>query len=138
MTHPVWTLGGTPIKTVEDWCEYHGVVANRGMVTLYKAVDDDYATEHSRRAGIFYKPGNKPKAPDWDGGVAECGGGLHFCPSPSLARGFNESATRYVACPVKASEIVVHENAQYPQKVKAPRVAGAIYEVDAFGEKVPA
>jgi hypothetical protein len=124
------------IETAADWCDYYGVAVKRGMALLFKAVDDDYSTGFARSREVFYTPGSKPKAPDWDGGRAECGGGLHFSPSPSLGRDFNPDATRYVACPVKLSEIVVHKNPSYPNKVKAPRVAGAIYEVDVDGERL--
>ena len=119
-------------ETAQDWCDYHGVEIKRGIATLYKGVDDDFATSNSRPVGIFYTPGSKPKAPDWDGGVKECGGGLHFWPRPHFAEG----SAHIVACPVKLSEIVVHKNASMPEKVKAPRVYGAIYEVDLSGNRL--
>jgi len=125
------------ITTAADWCDYYGVTVKRGIAILCKAVDDDYATEHSRRAGIFYTPGSKPEAPDWDGGLAECGGGLHFSPHPLLAMDFVRDATRFVACPVKLAEIVVHPSGHYPDKVKAPRVCGKVYEVDRDGQRLP-
>jgi hypothetical protein len=126
------------IRTAADWCDYYGVTVKRGVATLFKAVDDDYSTNNARRKNISYAPGEKPAAPDWDGGVAECGGGLHFSPHPMLALEFNQDATRFVACPVKVAEIVVHPDALYPNKVKAPRVCAAIYEVDRDGEPLPA
>jgi hypothetical protein len=124
-------------KTVADWIEYHGLTVKRGLVTLYKAVDDDYATDHSRAKDIAYTPGSKPEAPDWDGGKAECGGGLHFVSKPVDGLRFNESATRFVACPVKVSEIAFHADGD-TTKVKAPRVVGPIVEVDINGEPVKA
>jgi hypothetical protein len=120
------------IETAQDWCDYYGSEIKRGIATLYKGVDDDFATSNSRSVGIFYKPGAKPKAPDWDGGVKECGGGLHFWPRPHFAEG----CRHIVACPVKLAEIVVHKNASMPEKVKAPRVCGAIYEVDRDGNRL--
>jgi hypothetical protein len=39
---------------------------------------------------------------------------------------------------VKVSEIVVHENAEYPTKVKAPRVYKPCYEVDRYGNPIEA
>ena len=53
-----------------------------------------------------------------------------------LALEFNATAARFVACPVKLSEIVVHKNAQYPNKVKAPRICAPVYEVDLDGERI--
>jgi hypothetical protein len=124
------------IATVKEWCDYYGVEVKRGTAILFKAVDNDYATPHSRAVGIFYKPGSKPRAPDWDDGEKECGGGLHFSPRPSQGLQFNSAASRFVACPVRLSEIVVHKNPNYPNKVKAPRVCGAIYEVDKQGRRL--
>ena len=49
--------------------------------------------------------------------VAECGGGLHFAGSPVAALEFNETATRYVACPVRLDEIVVHQPTTTAQTV---------------------
>ena len=120
------------IETAQDWCDYYGVEIKRGNAILYKGVDDDFATSNSRPVGIFYKPGSKPKAPDWDGGEKECGGGLHFWPHPHFA----DDSAHIVACPVKLSEIVVHKNPSYPEKVKAPRVCGKIYEVDLSGNPI--
>src|SRR5437588_430274 len=57
--------------TPTDWCDYHGVPIRDGLVTLFKAVDDDFRSDH----GVAYVPGTQPAAPDWDGGAGECGGG---------------------------------------------------------------
>jgi hypothetical protein len=108
----------------------------RGTAILYKALDGELKAPHN---GFPYPLGSKPKAPDWDGGDAECGGGLHFSPRPVNARQFySGDDVRYVACPVKLAEIVVHKNPSYPDKVKAPRVCGAVYEVDIDGNRVAA
>jgi hypothetical protein len=133
--------GGTqikipPIKTAEDWLDYYGVPVTDGVAILYKAVDEDYSTDNARDFSISYKPGEKPSAPDWDGGMNECGGGLHFCPTPGHTIRFNGDAKHFIACPVKVSEIVVHFPAQYPDKVKAPRVVEPCYEVDINGNKI--
>ena len=97
---------------------------------MFKAVDDDLATSRSRAANIFYTPGTKPKCPDFNT-RQECGGGLHMSPSPAMATRYNELATRYVCCPVRLTEIVVIDD-----KVKVPRVFGAVFEVDRHGEKI--
>src|SRR3990167_9454272 len=77
----VHAKGGMQIKipeilTAKEWCDYYGVEVKKGIATLFKAVDDDYSTLNARSKGIFYTPGSMPIAPDWDGGKAECGGGL--------------------------------------------------------------
>ena len=118
------------LKTAQDWCDYYGVEVKRGTATVFKAVDDDYSTIQARPRGIFYAPGSKPKCTDWNS-MPECGGGLHASPRPLMARRYNEGATRYVACPVKLAEIVVIDD-----KVKVPRIAGAVYEVDEDGERL--
>jgi len=123
------------ITNATDWLEYYDVKPTRGMAILYKAVDSDYSTSHARAKNIFYKPGETPEAPDWDP-KPECGRGLHFSPSPMAALQFNSDATKFVACPVKVSEIVIHENPEYPSKVKAPRVYKPCYEVDRYGNPI--
>jgi hypothetical protein len=124
------------IETSADWCDYYGAKVEDDVAILFKAVDDDYSTGNARGKGIFYTPGSQPEAPDWDGGKAECGGGLHFSPHPVIALQFNDGATKFVACPVALSDIVVHKNASYPNKIKAPRVCAPVFEVDRDGEPV--
>jgi hypothetical protein len=123
------------IKTAEDWCGYHGADIEDGNAVLFKAVDDDWSTDNARRANVFYVPGTAPEAPDWDGGAKECGGGLHFSPSPTAALYFNSGATKFVRCLVPLDDIAVHPNGQYPQKVKAPR-AVAVAACDRFGDLI--
>ncbi len=120
------------ITTAEEWCEFYGVEVRRGVVTLFKAVDKNFKSGH----GFEYKPGSKPRAPDWDGGENECGGGLHFSPRPALALQFMPEAARFVGCPVKVAEIVVHKSPMYPSKVKAPGVCRPVFEVDIDGERI--
>src|SRR3990167_4215754 len=129
--------GGKKIKATKPataiaWCKFHGVTVNAGVALLYKAVDADYKSPH----GMSYAPKTRPKAEDWDDGKAECGGGLHFSPTPGHALSFHNAARRFIACGVKVSEIVVHPDGSYPEKIKAPRVSGACYEVDRYGKKV--
>ena len=99
---------------------------------LYKALNANCSSGY----GFDYTPGTVPAAPDWDGGKAECGGGLHFCSSPLHALAFFSDATRFMACPVRLKDIVVHKDAQYPTKVKAKGCCGPVYEVDRYGEPV--
>jgi hypothetical protein len=131
-------VGGVKIRprapsNIAEWIADYGIrVRKGGVVILYKAVGDDCRSEY----GTSYAPGETPSAADWDGGKAECGGGLHFCPSPALALTFNRAATRFIACPVKVSEIAFHQDAAYPTKVKAPRVCAPVWECDIDGQKL--
>ncbi len=122
----------TPPKTPRQWCEHHGVSVEKGIATLYKALNDDFTSPR----GMSYAPGTAPTAPDWDGGKAECGGGLHFSPTPRHAREFHRDAKRYAACPVRLKDMVVHLGGDYPEKVKARQVAQPCYEVTIDGERV--
>jgi hypothetical protein len=108
------------IRTAADWINFHRLTVKRGLVTLYKAVDDDWRSGY----GFAYTPGTKPACDDWEPHPG-CGQGLHFTAHPLISKSYMSEATRYVACPIKVAEIVVIDN----EKVKAPRVAGTIYEV---------
>ncbi len=123
------------ISTAEDWCAYHGVTIKDGVAIVYKAVRDDYRSQH----GFLYPLGGSPECADWDGGSAECGGGLHFSPSPGTALSFDGEATRFLACPVAISDMRVPKlNDQYPLKIKARRITGPISEVDIEGNPLKA
>ena len=119
-------------KTAGEWLDFYGVPTVDGIAVLYKAVDDKCVSPH----GLAYEPGTIPSAPDWDGGKAECGGGLHFSPAPFMALTYASDAKRFIACPVLVSEIVVHPDATYPDKVKAPRCIAPVWEVDRYGNEV--
>jgi hypothetical protein len=123
-------------QTANEWCEFYGVEVTEGIAILFKAVDDDYSTSYARQRNIFYAPGNMPTAPDWDGGKQECGGGLHFSPALQMALSFNSNAKKFVACPVKLEDIVVHPNGQYPEKVKAKGCCAPVWEVNRKGERL--
>jgi hypothetical protein len=112
-------------KTAADWCEYYGVEVRDGVAILYKAVEDDFSSYHR----TSYRPGTEPSAPDWDGGERECGSGLHFSPLPTFALPHPDDAMRFVACPVRLEDIVVHPAGTYPDKVKARAVCAPVYEV---------
>ena len=119
-------------STAEEWCDYYGVAVKDGIATLYKALDENFVSPH----GISYAPGAMPVAEDWDGGARECGGGLHFSPTPAMARAFNAKAKRFCACPVRLAGIAVHSDGGYPEKVKARGVCAPCYEVDEDGERI--
>jgi hypothetical protein len=117
-------------STPADWCDHYGVAVENGVATLYKALDEDFSTDRARAKNISYAPGQTPAAPDWDGGVEECGGGLHASPHPKMALEFNSTAKRFAACPVKLEEISVHPDGYYPHKVKFSGCCAPCYEVD--------
>ncbi len=122
--------------TATEWCDFHGVELRDGdeVAILFKALGDDLVASHD----FAYEVGKTPAAPDWDGGVAECGAGLHFSPTPWQALQFRRDATRFLACPVRVADIVVHPDGMYPQKVKAPGCCEPIWEVDIDGKAVEA
>ena len=120
------------IETASDWCDYYGVSVEGDIAILYKAVGDDYRSHR----GFLYQPGTRVECQDWDGGKEECGGGLHFSPSPGAALNFNPDAKRFMACPVALADIVVHKNAEYPAKIKAQRSCGPCLEVDIDGNRI--
>lgn len=120
------------ITSPELWCEFYGLDVVDGVVTVFKAVNANY---HSPR-GADYSPGKAPVAEDWDGMARECGGGLHFSPSPSHALGYNQDANHFMACPVALADIVVHYPAEYPDKVKARCLCAPAYEVDLSGKRI--
>ena len=119
-------------KTARDWCAFYGVTVEAGLAILFKAVRDDFRSAH----GTLYAPGSTPKADDWDGGKAECGGGLHFSFHPQAAKEFDSCARRFVACPVLLKHVKVHPNAEYPEKIKASQVDAPIWECDEHGEPI--
>jgi len=123
-----------PIESVEDWLSRYGIKPVRGRVTLYKALDDNYLSNHN---GFPYVPGSTPIAPDWDGGVEECGGGLHFSPTPGHALAFNPGATRFVACPVRVADLRCPQASdEYPSKIKARGCCAPVWEVDINGDAI--
>ncbi|HEX7277902.1 MAG TPA: hypothetical protein VF244_11050 [Acidimicrobiales bacterium] len=44
---------------------------------------------------------------------------------------------RFIACPVRLDDLVVHPQPMYPDKVKAPGCCAPIYEVDIDGHPLP-
>jgi hypothetical protein len=121
-------------RTAAEWCVHYGVPVENGVATLYKAVDENFDSYH----GTSYRPGSEPYADDWDGGERECGHGLHFSPRPTFALPVPEDQMRFVACPVRVEDIVIHPDGAYPNKVKARAVCGPVHEVDEDGTPVAA
>jgi hypothetical protein len=121
--------------TAREWCDFYGVEIKKRIAILYKGLDADYSTDNARSRGLIYNPGTTPIAPDWDGGKAECGGGIHLSPTPRYTLDFNSGAKVFMAFPVKLSQIKPYKNAHYPTKVKVETVCAPIYEVDIDGKK---
>ena len=121
-------------KTVIQWCAFHGLEIKDGVVVLFKGLTSQYKANHN----VFdYTPGTIPIAPDWDCGQQECGGGLHFSPYPVATLQFNSDAKKFVACPVRVSEIRCPKlNDEYPNKVKASGCCAPVWEVDINGNKI--
>ena len=109
-----------------EWCAYHGVEVKRGIATVYKAVNDAWTTGR----GVDYSPGSLPKCDDFQD-TDECGGGLHFGPTPAHAQFYFPGATKFLAVGVKVSELrpINGDTA----KCKAPRVVRKCVEVDING-----
>jgi len=114
-----------------SWCKYYGVKVSRGIATVYKAVNDKWTTSR----GFDYSPGAKPSCNDFRADNS-CGGGLHFGPTPSHAKAYFSSATKFVAVGVKVSELQpIHQDGEVA-KCKAPRVVRAAVEVDIYGKVI--
>ena len=117
------------------WCEFYGVPVTEGVAVLYKAVEDDWRGK--TKTTVTYRPGEEPTAPDWDGGKAECGGGLHFFAHPWEGSRWCDGYKHILGCPVKVDELSAKgQSAQYPDKVKAPGVCAPVYEVNVDGERI--
>ena len=134
--HPKIKGGGfiqrIDISTPREWCDYYGVDVRGGFALLGKIVGENYVS----KCGCRYPVGGALAAPDWDGGQAECGGGLHFSPTPEMAREFDPSGSHRLICPVLLADMAVHPDGEYPQKCKARAVTSPLWEVDARGEPI--
>jgi hypothetical protein len=115
--------------TAREWCGYYGVTVNRGIATLYKAVNDKWTTDR----GVDYSPGSKPKCDDFDD-TDSCGGGLHFGPTTVHAQSYFIGATKFVAVGVRVDELRPISGGT--AKAKAPRVVHACVEVDIDGSAI--
>jgi len=120
-------------STPAAWCEYYGVEVHADVAILFKGVRKDYTSPR----GTSYAPGTVPEAPDWDGMARECGGGLHYSPSPGHTKEFiDEPGMHFVACPVALADIAVHPDGQYPQKCKAKKQHVSGWGVDVTGKPI--
>jgi hypothetical protein len=105
------------------WIDYYAAKSAdadaRDDVVLYKALDGGLVSGH----GFAYPIGETVTCDDFND-VRVCGNGLHFGPTPRHARRYHQAATRYVACAVKADQII-----PLGDKVKAPSCR-VLHEVD--------
>jgi hypothetical protein len=115
--------------TALEWCEYNGVIVENGVATLYKAVNNEFTTDR----GTDYSPGSLPSCDDFTD-TDECGGGLHFGPTPHHALAYFQEATKFLAVGVEIATLrpITGSTA----KAKAPRVVRACVEVDINGKPI--
>ena len=119
------------------WAQYWGVEytatksAAADELIVYKAVDDNLRSGR----GFEYPIGETVTAPDWQAGDF-CGGGLHLSPRPHQARQYFTSATRFLECAVKVSDVsIIDGNSDSTPKLKA-RAVRIIREVNIDGEAI--
>jgi hypothetical protein len=117
-------------KTADTWLEHHGITVEDGRAIVYKAVDDALNSGHA----FAYPIGETVTDPHWRDDN-ECGGGLHFCPSPTQAQAYFEEATRFLACSVAVDDLRVIDDPYATPKLKA-RSAVVLFEVDGHGERL--
>ena len=120
----------TALRASGDYCDTCG---GRGdsvkvrIATLYKAVDDAWTTDR----GADYTPGTLPICPDWRDDN-DCGGGLHFSPSPAESLAYHPDATRFLAVGVAVATL--RPILGSTPKAKAPAVVRACVQVDIDGQ----
>jgi hypothetical protein len=116
VTGGVQIVPTTPTNAAE-WAGDYGATLEDGLLFVAKAVRQDGRSSK----GTTYAVSELVEAEDWDGGKAECGGGLHFCATPRESRDrFDPEATRFFWCAVPAADIVFCADPLFPAKVKAP------------------
>ena len=131
-------VGGVVIKpyrptTAKAWCKEYHVEVVAGVATVYKAVRENYQSS----LGGDYTPGTVPVAHDWDGGEAECGGGLHFSPTPMMALDFDPQATRFMECRIALKDMRTPKAGdELPHKCKARGCCKPVRECDRNGKLV--
>ena len=105
----------------QTWADLHGARVTRGRITVYKGVAADLRSAY----GVRYPIGETVTCDDWNP-AAECGGGLHFSPSPTSTESYC-TPVRYLECTVKLADVV-----PLGDKIKAP-ACRVVREVDRWG-----
>ncbi|WP_281859088.1 DUF7666 domain-containing protein [Salana multivorans] len=114
------------------WCAYHAVhVDDEGLAHLYKAVDDTLHAGHDHYL-TQYPLGELVTDPRWRDDH-ECGGGLHVCPTPVMARDHYLAATRFLEITVSVNDLRPIDST----KCKAPAVT-VLREVTLDGDPIEA
>jgi hypothetical protein len=132
-------VGGHVIKiinpvTLAQWIAFHGVKVKNGVAIVFKGVSSEFKSNFNQ---LDYTPGTTPKAPDWDNGKAECGGGLHFSPYPIATLKTNFNAKKFVACPVRVKDMRRPKaDDEYPEKIKASGCCAPVWECDINGNPI--
>lgn len=117
-----------------DWLDLsgaevtHGPAAADTKVRVYKAVDVDLMSERKGHYPIGEHVTDAKWRDDHD-----CGGGLHFSPTPGQAHDHFRQATRYLACDVLLDEVRCID----ATKLKA-RQCWVVAEIDIHGRPVAA
>ena len=117
------------LTNTTTWAGYHGCRTDGDHLVAYKAVRDDYRSQR----GTTYLPGTTATCDDFTD-VDECGGGLHFSPTPAQAKDYDREATRFVELRVPTSAVRTITGAGTP-KAKAQTVT-CVREVDLHGRPV--
>ena len=119
--------------TIRAWADDWGAtIEGKGKaasILMGKALDADMKSPH----GMAYLSGTTVTAPDWDGGKAECGAGLHACALAGISRDrFHPEAKRYALLRVKLSDCRKPQASdQYPNKLKFSKCE-VVAECDEF------
>ncbi len=114
----------------QTWCDLNGIKVADGIATVYKAVNDAYEAGQEWTL-TSYAPGSTPEAADWRDDN-DCGGGLHFGPTPAAATAYRTDATRWLQVGVALAEMRPIPGGT--AKIKAPRVVVPCVEVDRYGK----
>ena len=125
------------LDSAQVWLDYHDVEVKRGIVTLYKAVDEGWHASHALPGGGLpdYSPGSKPVAPDFDAAPRDCGKGLHGCAHPSAALAYH-NGPKFVAIPVRVKDLGAPDPDGDTGKIRFRCACKPVYEVDISGEAV--
>ncbi|MEU4590076.1 DUF7666 domain-containing protein [Micromonospora aurantiaca (nom. illeg.)] len=115
------------------WCDHHGITVTDGKAVLYKALGDDLTAGQEYGKPTVYRVGDTVTCDDWSD-TNDCGGGLHFSPTPHMASQYHYRATRWLAVEVDVATLRPITDGGTPKaKAKSCRV---LREVDSFGRLI--
>jgi hypothetical protein len=92
-----------PRDLPREWCKQHGLRVRNGCVTLWKAVDSNFTSNH----GAVYRPRTTVTASDYRP-TLDCGQGLHFGPTPDVALRYHHAVngTVVLKCRVPLDSLI--------------------------------